>query len=155
MKYTIHTPCSPYSKKNVARNLCVSQQQLCNLRNEIETLKPWPYNFMILRSDFVNSASLLNCVPYKLTCQRALHAYVLKCLRALRTHVLTCQRALRAHVLTCQRILYVYVLICQHALRILCMPTCSRAITTNDKDKFSITCFLYIFVIALCLFPVK
>ena len=27
---------------------------------------------------------------------------------------------------------------------LLCVPTCSRAITTNDKDKFSITCFSYI-----------
>ena len=104
-------------------------------------------------------ASLLNCVLLRVhvsTClayQRALHTYVLTCQRALRAYLLTCQRVLRAHVLTCQRVLRVYVL------------TCSRAITTNDKDKFSITCFPYIFVIVLgymfsvnfcnCLFPVK
>ena len=35
-------------------------------------------------------SSLLNCVPYVLTCQRALRAYVLTCQRALRAYVLTC-----------------------------------------------------------------
>ena len=43
--------------------------------------------------------SLLNCVPYVLTCPRALRAYVLTCLHALRAHVLTCLVCLRAHVL--------------------------------------------------------
>ena len=40
LKNTIDTPCSPYSKQNLARNFRVSQPQLCNLRNGIETLKP-------------------------------------------------------------------------------------------------------------------
>ena len=71
--------------------------------------------------------SLLNCAPYLPTCQRALHAYVLACLRALCAYVLTCQRVLRAYVLLSQRALrafYAYV------------PTFSRAITTNNKNKF-------------------
>ena len=46
------------------------------------------------------------------------------------------------------------VLTCSHA-NVSCVPTCSRAITTNKKDKFSVTCFPCIFVIALILFPVK
>ena len=46
--------------------------------------------------------SLLNCVPYVLTCQRALRAYVFTCQRALRAYLLTCQRALRAYVLVCK-----------------------------------------------------
>ena len=49
-----------------------------------------------------NLMSLLNCVPYVLTCQRALRAYVLTCQRTLLAYVLKCQRALRVHVLTCQ-----------------------------------------------------
>ena len=40
LKYTIHTLCSPYSKQIVAQNVCVSQQQLCNFWNGIETLEP-------------------------------------------------------------------------------------------------------------------
>ena len=38
----------------------------------------------------VNRTSLLNCVPYVLTCQRALRPYMLTCLRALRAYVLKC-----------------------------------------------------------------
>ena len=70
-------------------------------------------------------SSLLNFVPYVLTCQRALRA-----------HVLMCQHVLRAHVPT--------FLACSRA-NMSCVPTCSRAITTNNKDKFSITCFPYTF----------
>ena len=48
-----------------------------------------------------------------LTCQRALGAYVLKC-----------QRALCALVLTCSRV---------DGQNMLCVPTCSRALTSNKK----------------------
>ena len=67
-------------------------------------------------------------------------------LRALRVHVPTCLACLRAHV-PC-------VLKCQRVLRAFCayVPMCSRAITTNNKKKFSIICFLYIFVIVLSFF---
>ena len=112
-------------------------------------------------------SSLLNCMRYVLLCQlpcliTCLRAYMLTCLHALcayvlRAYVLTCLACLHAYVpcmLTCQRVLYVYVLTCQH-LCMLCMSTSSHAITTNDQDKFSITCFPYIFVIVLCLLPVK
>ena len=112
-------------------------------------------------------SSLLNCMRYVLLCQlpcliTCLRAYMLTCLHALcayvlRAYVLTCLACLHAYVpcmLTCQRVLYVYVLTCQH-LCMLCMSTSSHAITINDQDKFSITCFPYIFVIVLCLFPVK
>ena len=60
-------------------------------------------------------------------------------LRALRPHVptcLTCQRALRAYVLTC--------LACLRA-HVPCVPKCSRAITSNNKSKVSMTCFTKIF----------
>ena len=84
---------------------------------------------------------------------------------ALRAHVPTYLACLRAYVLTCKRDLRAYVVTCQPAVVLTCsrpnMPCllyvrmCSRAITLNDRDKFSITCFPYIFVIVLCLFPVK
>ena len=67
-------------------------------------------------------------------------------LRPLRGHVPTCIACLRAHVLTC--------LACLRA-HVPCVSTCSRDIITNNKNKFSITSFPYIFVIILCLFPVK
>ena len=70
-----------------------------------------------------NLMSLLNCVPYVLTCQRALRAYVLTCQRTLLAYVLKCQRALRVHVLTCQLAWRAYVLKCQRAY----VFTCERA----------------------------
>ena len=56
---------------------------------------------------------------------------------------LTCPRSLRAYVLTRKR-----------ALRAFCakVPTCVRAINTNNKNKFSVICFPYIFVIVLSFF---
>ena len=71
----------------------------------------------------INNKSLLNCVPYVLTCQRVLRAYVLPCQRVLRAYVLTCQRVLRAYVLMCQHVLHAYVLMCLRTLRAH-MPTC-------------------------------
>ena len=75
--------------------------------------------------------SLLNCAPYVLTDQRALHTYVLTWQRALHAYVLTglralhvnksCvltySRALRAYVLTCLSALHAYGHTCQLALR--------------------------------------
>ena len=105
------------------------------------------------------------------TCLACLCAHVLTCLACLRTHLptcLVCLRApmptcfacLRAHVPTClaclhaqwQRALRAYVLTRQLALRALraYVPTCSRAVTTNNKNNFSTICFPYIFVIAFC-----
>ena len=60
-------------------------------------------------------SSLLNCVSYVLTCQRALRAYMLNCQRALRAYVLTCLECLRVHV-PCM----------------LCVPTYSRDITKTS-----------------------
>ena len=98
---------------------------------------------------FISWLTLLNCGPY--TCQRALCAYVLKCQHALRAYVRTCQSVLRVYVLTCSRLA---CFACSHAnvYCMLCMLTCSHAITTNNKDKCSITCFPDIFVIVLCFF---
>ena len=79
-------------------------------------------------------------------------------LRALRAHVPTCFACLRALVRTCfaclraqLAALRAYVLTCRRALRAFCayVPTCSRDVTTNNKNKFSIICFPYIFVIVL------
>ena len=73
-------------------------------------------------------------MPCVLTCSSAKVHCVLMCLRAnvqhaLHAHVPTCLACLRAHVpLPC----------------VLCVSTCSRVITTNDKGKSSITCFPYI-----------
>ena len=66
------------------------------------------FNFKNTHSDLIDFRSLLNCVPYVLTCQRALRAYVLTCQRVLRAYVLTSQRALRAYVLTCLAYIYIY-----------------------------------------------
>ena len=87
-------------------------------------------------------------------CQRVLRAYVLTCQLALSAYVLTCKHVLCAYVLTCQRALRAYVLTCQSALRALraYVSTCSRAVTANKKNKFSILCFPFIFVIALSFF---
>ena len=79
-------------------------------------------------------------------CQRAFCTYVLTCQPAFRVYVLTC--------LTCSRANVLCVLTFSRA-NVLCVPTCSRDITTNNKNMFSITSFPYIFVIILCLFPVK
>ena len=87
---------------NTVENRC--KKDLYNLNNKLR----W------------NVTSLLNSVPYVLTCQRALRAYVLTCQRALRAYMLTCQRALCAYVLTCQRALRAYVLRCQHAYVLMC-----------------------------------
>ena len=123
--------------------------------------------------------SLLNCVPYVLTCQRALSAYVpiylaclhanvptcltcimcLECLRVLCAYMLMCLACLRAHM-TCLACLCAQAPTCHACLRahMSCMQTClacSSAITTNNKNEFSITSFPYIFVIVLCFFPMK
>ena len=114
-----------------------------------------------LRAKNVLACQRVFCA-HVLACQRDFCAYVLTCQRALRAYMLMCQRALRAYLLTCQRVLLVYVLClpcfaCSRASVscVLCVSTCLRATTTNNKDKFSITCFRYIFVIVFCLFPVK
>ena len=68
--------------------------------------------------------SLLNCVPYMLTCQRALRA---TCLRADASYVLTCSCANTLCVLKCQRVSMPYVLTCQYALRAYVLM-CQRAL---------------------------
>ena len=103
--------------------------------------------------------SLLNCVSDVLTCQRAFRAHVLTgqltcmltCPRASVPWVLTCSRAYMPCVLTWSRGSVPCVLMCSRANMacVLCVPTCSHAITTNDKGKFSITCFAYKHVIVL------
>ena len=81
--------------------------------------------------------NLLNCMSYVLTYQRALRAHMLTCQRVLRTYVLTCSRANVPCVLTFSR------------ANVSCVSTCSHPVTKNNKDKFSITCLPYIFVIVL------
>ena len=126
--------------------------------------------------------SLLNCVPDVRTCQHALSAYVPICLARLHANVPTCLTCIMC--LECLRVLCAYVLMCLECLRahmtcLACLcaqaPTChaclrahmpcmqmclacfacSHAITTNNKNEFSITSFPYIFVIVLCFFPMK
>ena len=76
--------------------------------------------------------SLLNWVPYVLTCQQALRAYVLTCQRTSSAYELTCQRVLHGYVVTCQRVLRAYVLTClaclsTHVLKL-------QAIISNNKN---------------------
>ena len=80
---------------------------------------------------------------------RAVGAHVTTCLACLRVHVLTCLACLRAHVTMCFTYTRANVSCVSTCSRtnmpcVFCVPTCSGAITTNDKDKFSITCFPYI-----------
>ena len=79
-------------------------------------------------------------VLFMLTCSRVKVPCVFMCSHANVSCMLTCQRALRAYVLTCQ-----HAFLCFRAY----VPTCSGAITINNKNKLSIICFLYIFVIDL------
>ena len=72
----------------------------------------------------------------------------------------TCFACLRAHLptwLPCLRALRSYVpcvVTCQRTLCASCayVPRCSRAITTNNKNKFSVICFPYTFVIVISFF---
>ena len=81
--------------------------------------------------------SLLNCVPYVLTCQRALRA---TCLRADASYVLTCSRVNMLCVLT------------YSCVNVPCMPKCLRAITSNNKNKFSMTVLLRFLVLFVSFF---
>ena len=92
---------------------------------------------------FTTLAFERNCVPYVLTCQRVLRTYVHTCQRGLHAYVLTCQCVLRAYVLTCQCVLCAHVpmfLMCLRA-NLPCVPTCLCALTSNNKNKFSMACF--------------
>ena len=118
-----------------------------------------PAGDFISSSDFLNiPQSLLNCVPYVPMCQRAFRALVPTCLACLHAHVLTCLACLHAYVpwvLTCSPANVSCVFTCSR-VNVPCVltwssanvPTCSRAITTN-KNKLSVICFPYIFVITL------
>ena len=97
------------------------------------------------------SAKLRALRSHVQTCFPCLSALVPACLRANVPYVFTCSRANVPCVLTCQRVLGAYLLMYQRALRAFgaYVPTCSRAITTNNKNNCSI-CFPYIFLIVLC-----
>ena len=118
---------------------------------------------MIRRCNMVDESAKLRALRAHMpTCLACLLAHVPTCLRALRDYVLTCLACVRAHVPTCLACLGVYVatyLACLGAHVPTCLPcfgahvpTCSRAITTNNKNKFSIICFPYMFVIVLSFF---
>ena len=96
-----------------------------------------------------------NCVPYVPTCQCALRTYVPTCLACLRAHVPTCFVSLRLYVSTCLACLHSHVPTCLACLRaqVSCVSKCSRAITLNNKNKFSMTCFTQIFDIFSLSFP--
>ena len=100
--------------------------------------------------------SLLNFVPYVPMCQRDWRAYVLTCQRVLVftsspanvPYVLTCSRDNVSCVLTCSRANVPCVLPCSppnvpyvSTSPGAIVPKCSRPITSNNKSKFSITCF--------------
>ena len=144
-----------------------------------------PYVLMCQRALRAYMPTCLACfgahVPTCLACLRAHMPVCLACLRAqmpsclacLRAHVPSCLAYLHAHVSMCLLCSHVHVTMCLACLHahmitgsclecacvnvpcVLCVPTCSCAITTNDKHRFSITWFPNVFVIVLCLFPVK
>ena len=83
-------------------------------------------------------------------------------LGALRAHVPTCLACLRAHVpyvLTCSRVHVLTYLTCLCAHPPMCFACLGAhvpcVLSSYNKNKFSITTFPYIFIIVLCLFPVK
>ena len=91
-------------------------------------------------------------VLFVLTCSRENVPCVLMCSRANVSCVLTltretCLACLRAHVPTC-----LVCFSCLHTYLRTYVPTYLRAITANKKNKFSIICFTYIFVIVLSSF---
>ena len=105
--------------------------------------------------------SLLNCVPYVRTCERANVLCALKsscpnvpcvheCSRATVPCVLTCSCANMSCALTCSRANVSCMLTCLHA-NVPCVLTCSRVlraqliITSDNKNKLSMTCFTQIF----------
>ena len=96
-------------------------------------------------------------MPYVLSYQHALRAYFPKYQRAFGTYVLTCQRVLRVYLLACSRANVPCMVMCLrvNVPWVLWVPTCSRAKTTINENRISITYFPHIFVIVLCLFPVK
>ena len=111
----------------------------------------------------VETWSLLNCVPYVLTCQHALCAYMLTCQCALHAYVLKCLACLRAQmlnvpcVLMCSHdkcVLHPYLLMCQRVLHaylslanVSCMLTCP-----NDNLPCMLTyqCSLHAYI-PICL----
>ena len=101
-------------------------------------------------------------VPTRLPC---ILSHVPACLSCLLSHVPTCLACLCAQVPTYFACLHTYlaaclaclVVTCQHILHayLPCAPTCSRAITSNNKNKFSMSCFGKIFGTFFCLFLAK
>ena len=84
------------------------------------------------------------------TCSHANVPWVLMCSHANVPCVLMCSRANVSCVSICWRD---YVLMpCVSRVNMSCVPTCSRAITTNDKYKFSTTCFPCFSIVFLWLF---
>ena len=108
-------------------------------------------------SKLEESAKLRASRAHVLTCLACLCAHVPTCLACSRAHVPACLACLCAHVPACLACLRAQVIKCSRANMpcLICVPTCSRAITTNNNDKFSVHVFACIFVIVLCLFPVK
>ena len=102
----------------------------------------------VLTCSHANESCVLICSRANVPCTCKAHsrAQVATCLACSRAQVLTCLVSLRAHVITWSL---------ANISCMLCVPTCSRALTTNDKDKFSMKFFPYIFVIVLCIFSMK
>ena len=89
-----------------------------------------------------NSESAILCVlhTHVPACLACLHAYVPMCFGYLRAHVLTCLEYLPAHVPTSLACLRAHGATCFACFRANA-PTSSRAITSNNKNKVSMTSF--------------
>ena len=81
-------------------------------------------------------------------CLACLHAHMPTCFACLRAHVPMCLVCLGAHVSMCLACLHAHYLACLHAH----VQACPRAKTSNNKNKFSITCLPCICVIVLSFF---
>ena len=117
LKYKIYTQLKQISKKTLtlSKNLCKTElRRFSDLASTPDRNQVPPKSIHDMYKQ-----SLLNCVPYLLTCQHALRSSVFTWQRVLRTYVLTWQCALRAYVLTYQRALRAYMLT---SLRVLHAP---------------------------------
>ena len=97
------------------------------------------HNFWLITCTTKNW-SLLNCVP------KYPRAHVPTCFTYLRGHMQTCLACLRVNVpcvLTCSHAnaSRVLAVLTANVPYVLFVPTCLRAITTNNKNTFSIICF--------------
>ena len=125
-------------------------QEIIDIDSSVQQTKCYRKKYPVyVISESAKLRALWAHVPTRLACSRA---HVPTCLMCLSAHVPTSLACSRAHMptcLACSRALVPKYLACLRAHKtnvrcVLCVPTCSRAITEMTKITFSITCFPYI-----------